>query len=493
MARKGDLVMTSKAPKTFISYSWTSASHAEWVLRLATELRENGVDVVLDKWDLKEGNDAVQFMEQMVTDRDIEKVVVVLDSGYVHKADKREGGVGTETQIISAEVYNKTDQTKFVAVLSERDAEGRPYLPIFLKSRIWIDLSDPNEYAQNFEQLLRWIYGKPLNVKPDIGTPPEFLKDSAVHLATHSRARRAIDQLRNATPSAGGSLEEYFDMLANEFERLRIVRNNDEPFDEQVVRSIDSFLPPRNEYVDVVLALSRYWTISADSRLHGFVEKLTPYLFRPPTVSTWTDEDFDNFKFLIHELFLYTIAALIKFGRFGAIKYLLTHRYYLGAVAPNTSDPLDDYTVFRSAVRSLQRRNDRLKLNRMSLQADLLEQRANLLTITFDELMQADFLLFLRSSADVLKTKDGAQWFPVSLVYAERRHGPYELFARSQSTEYFKTIADLLGVADKAAFEEVLANMGDTNRGAPLFLPRWDWHALDVRTLTGIQNLAKRP
>jgi hypothetical protein len=43
------------APKTFISYSWTTPDYESWVISLASELRENGVDVILDKWDLKEG------------------------------------------------------------------------------------------------------------------------------------------------------------------------------------------------------------------------------------------------------------------------------------------------------------------------------------------------------------------------------------------------------------------------------------------------------
>jgi SEFIR domain len=46
-------------PKTFISYSWTSKDHERWVLDLATALRDNGVDVILDKWDLREGHDAI--------------------------------------------------------------------------------------------------------------------------------------------------------------------------------------------------------------------------------------------------------------------------------------------------------------------------------------------------------------------------------------------------------------------------------------------------
>ena len=58
--------------KLFISYSWTSQDHETWVLNLAKELVENGVHVVIDKWDLKEGQDSYSFMEKMVSDTEIQ-------------------------------------------------------------------------------------------------------------------------------------------------------------------------------------------------------------------------------------------------------------------------------------------------------------------------------------------------------------------------------------------------------------------------------------
>ena len=74
-----------ESPKTFISYSWSSPQHEEWVLNLATELRESGVDVVLDKWDLKEGHDSNAFMEKMVTDESVKKVIIVCDESYAKR------------------------------------------------------------------------------------------------------------------------------------------------------------------------------------------------------------------------------------------------------------------------------------------------------------------------------------------------------------------------------------------------------------------------
>src|SRR5262245_27474731 len=132
-------------PKAFISYSWTGSDHQEWVLKLATDLRESGVDVIFDVWDLKEGDDKYVFMEQMVTNPDVKKVLIICDKAYAEKADARKGGVGTETQIISAEVYDQVirigQQQKFVAIIAERDVAGQPYLPTYLKPRLYIDMS----------------------------------------------------------------------------------------------------------------------------------------------------------------------------------------------------------------------------------------------------------------------------------------------------------------------------------------------------------------
>lgn len=132
----------------------------------------------------------------------VTKVLVICDKKYADKADKRAGGVGTESQIMSAEIYNKTDQTKFVAIVPEVDENGEPYLPRFFTSRVYILMTEAL-YGSNFEQLLRWLYDKPLYVKPAVGKMPVFLKeDQPIDLA-RSRAKRAVE---NASTEALGQL-----------------------------------------------------------------------------------------------------------------------------------------------------------------------------------------------------------------------------------------------------------------------------------------------
>jgi hypothetical protein len=52
-----------KIPKVFISYSHDSQEHKKWVLDLATRLRNNGVDAIIDQWELRAGDDLPHFME----------------------------------------------------------------------------------------------------------------------------------------------------------------------------------------------------------------------------------------------------------------------------------------------------------------------------------------------------------------------------------------------------------------------------------------------
>src|SRR5262245_26300445 len=99
-----EMQMTAESPKpvrVFISYSWSADDHVEWVAGLGERLMADGIEVVLDQWSLKDGQDLTAFMEQMVSDSSIKRVLIVSESSYAIKADARRGGVGTESQIIS--------------------------------------------------------------------------------------------------------------------------------------------------------------------------------------------------------------------------------------------------------------------------------------------------------------------------------------------------------------------------------------------------------
>ena len=86
--------MLDRTPKIFISYSWGSNNTKTITKELATSLRTDGIDVVLDIWDLKLGQDKYSFMERCVIDHEIDKFLIMCDRSYANKADSRKGGVG---------------------------------------------------------------------------------------------------------------------------------------------------------------------------------------------------------------------------------------------------------------------------------------------------------------------------------------------------------------------------------------------------------------
>lgn len=483
-------VATVKAgvnPKLFVSYSWTNPDHESWVVRLATDLRESGVDTVLDKWDLKEGHDAHAFMERMVTDPEIKKVILICDKLYAEKTDGRAGGVGKEAQIISSEIYEKQDQSKFVAVLKERDPNGKPYLPVYYRSRIYIDLSDPGSYSENFEQLLRWIYDQPLYKKPDLGAKPVFLVNEALggaSLSTSSRLRRALDALRNGREYALPATAEYLSLLCSEIGKLRLDVKA-EPFDEAVVQSIESFLPYRNEAVELFVNLVTHtdkpesWTM-----VHRFFESLMAYLDPPEGVGDYREWDWDNFRFIVHELFLYAVAVMIRYERFESASHLMSTQYYVPSGARLGRDSMVPFATLRQHMKSLEYRNNRLQLGRLSIRADLLKERCKQVGIDFRHLMQADFVLFLRSALETVGF--GRRWFPETLLY--HNQGPFEVFARSRSKSYFERAKILLGMDDKQSLKALLDSL-NTN---PAYMPRWEFESFNPAYLLGFDELATK-
>ena len=479
--------MAEDNPKLFISYSWSSPEHEQWVLNLATELRDNGIDVILDKWDLREGHDAYAFMELMVSDPDIKKVILVCDRVYAEKADGRSGGVGTETQIITPEIYAKQDQDKFVAVVTEKDENGNAYVPVFYKSRIYIDLSDSDRYAPNFEQLLRWIYDQPVFIKPELGKKPAFLMEStAINLGTTTAAKRALDAIRLGKDHAGGSLSEYFSTFVENLERFGIERDERE-FDEQVIENIEQFLPYRNEVIGIILALAQYRNIpDTYQRIHRFFEELASYMFSSGRMHRSNSNGLDNFRFLIHELFLYTVACLLKYERFEGIDHLLRYDYYTEQDEELTK--LLPYRWICRHVHSLERRNQRLNLGRISVRADLLKERTQASGISFEQLLQADFVLYIHSCFDYIHSKSWI-WPTETLVYADGRTRPFEVFARAQSKSYFERFMHIFNVTSK----EEVAQLIQLYREDVRLIPRWNGYSIEPEFLMGYEKLATRP
>lgn len=157
---------TEEGSTVFISYSWDDEKHKQWVLDLANKLVNEGVNVILDRYELRPGKSLPYFVEASI--RKADRIIIVFTPNYKLKAENRAGGVGYEYSIMNAKLYdNQTENEKIIPVL--RNGGIVESIPEFMQQYIHIDMRNDENYDTSYIDLLREIYGEPEIIKPEIG------------------------------------------------------------------------------------------------------------------------------------------------------------------------------------------------------------------------------------------------------------------------------------------------------------------------------------
>ena len=176
-----------KIPRVFISYTHENAAHKAWVLKLALDLRSNGIDAILDQWECKLGSDLTLFMERGIERAD--RVVLICTPAYKRKANQGEGGVGYERMVVTSEIARNIKTSKFISVL--RVGSQKSSIPTFGGSRLYIDFCDDSKYAFNLEELLRDIHVRPASPKPPVGPNPFQRKAARIRVTRTPSSKSA--------------------------------------------------------------------------------------------------------------------------------------------------------------------------------------------------------------------------------------------------------------------------------------------------------------
>ena len=284
---------------------------------------------------------------------------MICDQEYTSKSNSRSGGAGIEAQIITPELYSKSAQDKFVAVVRGLDTDGKASIPTYYKGRIFIDLSDAAAYSEEYEKLIRWAWDQPVYVKPELGEKPKFLREEnfSVKLQTSVQFRRAIDCIRNDRSAVVQATKEFFEELSSEMIKLPIEYTSDK-FDDCVIKSIGEFLPYRNDVVELSMTIASYRRDDVEmvEAIHRFFEKILSFLYMPAGNIRWNDDSVDNFRFIAYELFLCLIGSFIKYERFSTATYFINTEYYaIDRLKPDTL--MHPFIDFCQHTRTLENRN----------------------------------------------------------------------------------------------------------------------------------------
>lgn len=138
--------------RIFISYSWDSEDHKQWVQHLADDLVEllPDLDVEYDQRGMDHRVDRNQYMEAGIFNSDA--VLAIVTKSYTEKADTRQGGVGRETSMAAERHWtdlNSKSKTRILAIKREAGAE----VPRYLKSSLYFDFTHGDSYKSELERL----------------------------------------------------------------------------------------------------------------------------------------------------------------------------------------------------------------------------------------------------------------------------------------------------------------------------------------------------
>ncbi len=441
----------SKIPKVFISYAWQNADR---VLELAERLMHNGVDVILDRWDLKEGFDKYAFMEQSVNNPEVDRVLIICDRYYTEKANARKGGVGDETVIISPELYGNMAQDKFIPIIFEVNEDAKPYCPIYIKSRIYIDLStEDDQYEANYETLLRNIHNKPQYRKPSLGTTPEWLENESIDL---SSIRDLVKQIRGYTDGNKNKADFLVRKCTDEFVvAFKSFKSKDGlAYDEALLTQIQEEKTVRDLYIDYLEAVI-YSDLPIGTIIPTFIEQVYNLTHDASGMNSYINTVFEFYDFVVWELLICTVAVLIHYERFMDLHKVLTHTYFLRESFSSNHMKEYNYTKFYSYCQTIENvcKPKCFNPKLYTLAGEMLVHREKKPIITKETLSNADIVLYQLFQSYNLGSEGYNYWFPLSYIYCSTNQ---TLWYKMKSKVYCEKIMPLFGITTVSELKEIV-------------------------------------
>jgi len=194
--------MSKEHPSVFISYSWDSEEHENWVTVLAAKLRENGVDATIDKFETQ--SKTVNLNRMMVEKiKNSDNILLILTENYAKKTDTFQGGVGYETNLLIR--YIKDNPDKIILIMRHK-GDYRKAVPFYLEGFHFIDFSHDDQFDIRFNELLHRIYQVDVIDVPKVGAKPKLESKKIIY-------DRAVNEITNIIPN----FKEITDLDKNKF------------------------------------------------------------------------------------------------------------------------------------------------------------------------------------------------------------------------------------------------------------------------------------
>lgn len=447
-------------PKVFISYSWYPKENQIRVQQLAERLSSDGVHVIIDIWDLQDGQDKNKFMEQMVSNPEVKKVLLVCNKEYAEKANARKGGVGIESTIVSDEIYQHAEQTKFIPLVFEYNEDGKPAIPVFVHSRIFIDLSCEEKYEEGYDQLLRDIYDKPRYQRPPLGQMPTYLAaENPVMLPTSHKVKAIRNAIMTANPNTHLLVQDYFNLFLSSLMDYKINYQtlDNENYIKVIEGNILNMLPLKDDFLEFISIVAGTQYLTGEMLSDFFEHMLQVYAENEVSLYEGATMDsicFDNYRYFNYDLFLSVVTLLLTKEQFEIIHELVSHHFCIVEESYMNRPKEVSFMRFRTYNYTLNKyKNEIYQLRRVSVVADMM--KTNAVKVRFEDMVRADLLLYYLSLIYPSKDMFENYWYPELSIYNRQ----FVVLPKLASMRFFNKAKVMFGVADIEQYKLLISTM----------------------------------
>lgn len=459
---------TIEKPKVFVSYAWGSDHYQNRVTKFASQLMSDGIEVVYDKWDLTEGNDTYHYMEKCVNDESITNVLILVDPIYTQKADSdKPSGVGTETQIISPQVYEKVTQDKFIPIVFERDTAGNICKPVYLRGRLHFDLSLEEKYDEEYFRLVKKLYGVSVYPKPELGSKPTWVDKTETLNIKKDLAFSSIKSIQPEKAKKRAYRQYLSDVLGGIIGDDKLT--NQIGSVDDVLYFYDQYKSVRTEYNNLL----EYSDYVQDS------EEIIAKSLEDTALSIF---EFSNVggglaKIFVHELFLYTVAHFLNREDYESAEAILGRPYYNPG---KVNDKVSGFDIFYSggcnSLDSAMIHRDGAKY--ISGTAKYWIDNIDINNCSKEQFLLADLICYNYS----LFWEDeliGRPWFPMTYLYDSEYSSVLSNFGyKMVSKSFTKRIMVLFGFESVDAFQQKIKEISEKEKNGEYKMMRYPevWH-----------------
>ncbi len=217
-------------------------------------------------------------------------------------------------------------------------------------------------------------------------------------LSIGEQARIAVE---NSQPNQASLVRRFMTWLRDELDALAPNFSGEGVADELLVHSIEETKELVLEFARLAEVIATMNNADVSLELYKCFELILERYYVPRGFSgRYRKSDFDFYKFIGHELFVIFFSFLIRESHWELIANLLEEDIYVENHKIYGKPSLVSFTYVSQDLDLLKYRNNRLKLDRKSLHADILYERhtngeiAKL--VPMQQFMDADSFLFLR-------------------------------------------------------------------------------------------------